>query len=454
MTRCVSCAVASAAALLIAFAAPARAQQQASAQVQTTPPIRPPLVNRANDVLPAWLRVRGEFRERMEGVDGFGFTPARDDLYWLSRLRLNAAVTASTFLSFQAQVQDARVADKTVGPNNAAPFHGTIDLRLGFADIGTPASHVSARVGRQELAYGDQRLLGHLAWTNTARSFDAGRLTLRRKHASVDLFGGSVVRILPDEFDKSGSGNRISGAYGSIGALIPKGVIEPYVIWRRDQNLKSESGPFGVLHQVTTGARAAGTLPATVDYTIEMARQDGSLGLDAVRAWAGHWQARKTFPGKKTPRLIGEYNYASGDGNPADGVRGTFDQLYPTGHDKYGLADQVGWRNTRHVRAGFELTPVKGLPVSTSYHSWWLADRHDGLYAASGALIARIPTGATDTHVGQEIDVQASRALTPQLQLAAGYAHIFSGPFLKQATPGAAYSQPYVMVTYVFLAEK
>ena len=45
-------------------------------------------------------------------------------------------------------------------------------------------------------------------------------------------------------------------------------------------------------------------------------------------------------------------------------------------------------------------------------------------------------------------------ALTPQIQLAAGYAHMFTGAFLKQATPGASYSAPYVMVTYVFLADK
>ena len=54
----------------------------------------------------------------MEGFDGLGFNPTREDLYWLSRLRLNATVTASKSLSFQAQVQDARVAKKTVGPGS------------------------------------------------------------------------------------------------------------------------------------------------------------------------------------------------------------------------------------------------------------------------------------------------------------------------------------------------
>jgi hypothetical protein len=163
---------------------------------------------------------------------------------------------------------------------------------------------------------------------------------------------------------------------------------------------------------------------------------------------------RETLPGKAAIKLAGEYNFASGDEDFTNGVRSTFDQLYPTPHDKYGLADQIGWKNIHHVRAGFEITPFKGSPVTTNYHSWWLAEAQDALYNAGSTPIARVPGGAADRHVGQELDFQISRALTPQLQAAAGYAHIFTGPFLKEATPGASYSHPYVMVTYVFLAER
>ena len=97
---------------------------------------------------------------------------------------------------------------------------------------------------------------------------------------------------------------------------------------------------------------------------------------------------------------------------------------------------------------------MKKVQITSSYHTWWLMESRDALYAAGGAAIARVPGGAASTHVGQEIDVQASRALTPQLQLAAGYAHIVPGGFLEEATPGASYSAPYVMVTYVFLADR
>jgi hypothetical protein len=437
-------------------APPAPAASQAptpAAAPQVQVPQKVPIFNRANQKLPAWLRVRGEFRERIEGFQNLGFTDGRDDGYALSRMRLNVAVTPNEHLSFQANVQDARVGGKNVGPTTA-PFRGPFDLRTAFADVGSATAPVAARIGRQELAFGEQRLLGHLAWVNTGRSFDAARVILRAKTFQVDVFGASVVRSLPDGFDKSGNGNRLIGAYATTGKLIPKGTFEPYVIVRHDENLRSELGAFGSIDQTTVGARTAGRLPLGLDYGVEMAMQRGSLADDSINAWAGHWQIRESLPGKAAVKLTSEYNFATGDENPTDGTRATFDQLYPTGHDKLGLSDQVGWRNVHHLREGFEFTPIKATPISVNYHTWWLAEKTDGLYAASGARIAFVAGGAASSHVGQEVDVQVSRAITPQLQLAVGYAHMFTGKFLKQATPGASYSQPYVMATYVFLADK
>lgn len=412
-----------------------------------------PVFNRANELLPPWLRVRGEFRERFEGFENLGFNSSRDDTYWLSRFRFNVGVTPSKHYNFQFQVQDARVGDKSVGPTGA-PFSAPFDLRVGYGEVGASTSPAALRVGRQELVYGEQRLVGHVSWLNAARTFDGVKATFRNKAFQTEVFATSVVRILPDEFDKSGNGNRFFGAYTTTTKLIKSASVEPYVFWKRDVNLVVETGGTGTLSETTAGVRLAGKLPKGLDYGVEMALQRGSLGSDDVTAWAGHWQIRETLPGRGAVRLTGEYNFASGDEDFTNGVRSTFDQLYPTPHDKYGLADQIGWKNIHHVRAGFEFTPFKGSPITTNYHSWWLAEAQDALYNAGSTPIARVPGGAADRHVGQELDVQISRALTPQIQAAAGYAHIFTGPFLKEATPGASYSHPYVMVTYVFLAEK
>lgn len=449
--------------VVFGLSGPARAQQPAAAtpspavaaaQTTATPPaMRPPLPNRLNDVLPSWLRMRGEFRERFEGFQGSGFVDGRDDAYALSRFRVNATVTASPMLSFQVQAQDARVAAKQVG-STAAPFAGTFDLRMAFADIGSSKSPVAVRVGRQELAYGEQRLVGPVGWLNTARTFDGARATLRSKAVQLDVFGASVVRILDKQFDKSGNGNTFLGAYATAGTLIPKSSIEPFVFWRGDRAIRTEAGALADLRTTTVGARWTGRLPGRLDYGIEIAAQTGSVGSDSVGAWGGHWQLREALPGLPAFRVIGEYNFASGDRDPADGTRGTFDQLYPTPHDKYGLSDQIGWRNIHHVRGGVELPPYKKFAVTANGHAWWLAERRDGLYNAGGTSIARVVSGARSSHVGQELDVQIGRPLTPQLQLLAGYAHIFPGAFLKEATPGASYTFPYVMLTYVFLADR
>jgi len=436
-----------------AAAAPAQTSAVTAEPERPTPVKRPPAVNRVNERLPSWLRVRGEFRERLEGFDGAGFNGTREDLYWLSRFRFNAAVTPSKTLSFQMQVQDARVAKKTVGPTGA-PFRAPFDLRMAFADIGAATGPVTVRLGRQELVYGEQRLVGHVSWLNAARTFDGAKITIRSRALQVEAFATSVVRILDGEFDRSGHGNRFAGVYATVPAVVPLGSLEPYVFWRRDTGLPTEVGAPGDLAQTTVGARLAGRLPARLEYGVELALQRGSLGSDEVEAWAGHWRLARSLPGRAGVRLTSEYNYASGDEDPADGVRGTFDVLYPTPHDKYGLADQVGWKNVHHVRGGVEVVPVRGWPVMTNYHSWWLAEERDGIYTAGGAPLARVIAGAASSHVGQEIDVQVSRALTPHLQLAAGYAHIFTGDFLKEATPGASYSHPYVMATYVFLADR
>jgi len=174
---------------LLACASSDAFAQQTVAQTDQPPPVRvtAPFPNRANEVMPSWLRLRGEFRERFEGFAHAGFTPGRDDTYWLSRLRVNAVVAPGRLVSATVQLQDARVARKQIGPV-APPFRGPLDLRMAYAEVGdTQKGALSLRAGRQELAFGEQRLIGHLNWTNTARTFDAVRATIRRGGYQVDL---------------------------------------------------------------------------------------------------------------------------------------------------------------------------------------------------------------------------------------------------------------------------
>ena len=423
-----------------AVAAPALAQTPAGSGDRPSAGVPPRLV------------LRAEFRERMESAARIGYTPGRDDVFWLSRLRVTLTSRPVAWAVLTGQIQDARVADKDVGATGS-PFSAPIDVRVAQVELRAPGSPVSVTVGRQELAFGEQRLVGHVSWANAARTFDAARLTLRGSGLQVDAFASSVVRIRTDDWDRGGFGNQFHGVHASSTGLLPNATLEPYVFWKRDRDLRTEAGRPGDLGLGTFGSRLTGRAPSQLEYAVEAAIQRGTLGTDTQRAHALHLRLRRSSAARGV-RPVAEYNYASGDENPDDGRRGTFDPLYPTPHDKYGLADQVGWRNVHHVRAAADVSLVPQVPVTVAWHSWWLASRTDALYNAPGAAVARIPAGASSRHVGQGLDVQAARAFSPQLQAAAGYAWIHPGGFLRAATPGATYHAAYLMVTIAVAAER
>jgi hypothetical protein len=142
--------------------------------------------------------------------------------------------------------------------------------------------------------------------------------------------------------------------------------------------------------------------------------------------------------------------YASGTDNPMGERWGTFDPIYPSSHDKLGFADQIGWRNIREFRTGINEKLNKRWTLKQSYESFWRASIRDGLYATSGALIVPAPALSAARHVAQEIDLSSEVRWTDFLSMGFGYAHIFSGAFLKQTIAGRDFDYPYAFATYKF----
>ena len=109
-----------------------------------------------------------------------------------------------------------------------------------------------------------------------------------------------------------------------------------------------------------------------------------------------------------------------------------------------------GLRYGDSSRFGVVAKPHPRVVLEAAYSSFWLAHRRDGLYNAAGALVARIPSGAPDAHVAQEVDVQVAYTLRDGIALGAGYGHWIPGAFWKAATPGSAQDFVYTQITYRF----
>ncbi len=397
-----------------------------------------PVSNEVNSELPPWLRFGGEERARTEFVLGEGFKSV-DDYYLLNRLRLNMAVRATGWLKFIFQAEDSRVFGQNTLPAPASQ-KDAMDLRIGYMQVGGEDGPVTLRAGRQDLQFGDGRLLADPAWSNVGRTFDAARVTLRQGKNKVDLFTASSVKVNPMAFDEDTQGEHFDGVYGSMGGLVPDATVEPYVFWRMEHNYKSERGSVGNLDEKTFGFRWVGTLPAGFDYGTEMALQDGYWAGDRIAAWMGRWTVGHTLADKgHKPRVFLEYIRATGDARSKDGDHGTFDPLFPGSHDKFGLTDLFCASNIVYIRPGFQYNLRSNLKLSTSYNDLWLENPHDGLYV-SNKMVARSPNATAGTHIGQEGDIQVLWTVSPATEFNLGFGRLFPGEFLRLTTAGMPYN--------------
>ena len=412
-------------------------------------PLEPSLSEKINDALPQWLRFSGELRERFEGYSGGGFKPNSTDDYDLHRLRLGMLIKPTSWVRFFIEMQDARV----FGREPALPnYQATMQPREAYVLFGSPEGNgFSLKAGRQEMYFGNDRFIGKRWWTNVSRSFDGVRAAYQEGRLRVDAFAASVVYIRQGVIDHHNEGNNLYGLYGTYRDVIPHATLETFEFWHVQPDTPIVGMKAGHLSQWTAGLRWVGALPRNFDYRTEMAYQLGTLTPDRIRAWTGHWVLGYSFPELPTrPRIYLEYNYASGSGNPASGVYGTFDPIYPSTHDKLGLADQFGWRNIQDLHFAQEFHLRRKWSLGTGVHDYWLANSHDALYTTSGSVIGRIAAGAPNTHVGEELDAQLIYTPTRQTQVGFGYGRVLTGPFLNKTTKGKDYTYPYMMIDYQF----
>jgi len=425
----------------------------------------------------------GSVRARYEVKDGFGIPGVpgsidfRDDGtdvsndYWTERLRYRvgykdtwwSALVEGRSSFAQSDERWAYFASPTpagtVNREGKGPESDTVDLHQAFFTVGNPKEFpVTAKIGRQELTYGDERLVGAFAWNNIGRVFDTAKVRWQNDWFGVDLFTGCVVIPEDNKFNVDNDHDWLSGVYANF-LKVPKHLLDLYFFSRNADSKAISAGsspqaPQPSARDIYTFGFRLKSKPAELgnwDYSLESAYQFGNLEDRRLRgtprlehdAWMAVATGGYTFKdvwGK--PRLGLEYCYGSGDDDPTDGDHGTFENLYPTNHKFYGYMDFVSLQNIHDVRAICTLKPQSKLALNLEGHGFWLADTSDNFYTVGGA--PRGGTGPTpgnnygvnpgyDAFLGIEVDVVASYAITRYAQLEAGYGHFFRGDYIKQS---------------------
>jgi hypothetical protein len=404
-----------------------------------------------DEKLPKWIDLAGEERFRYEAYDNNSLKKNVDDSYLLNRFRFQVNLHTASWFRVTAQVQDARAGfqNPPIGPPNTVRW----DLKLAYAEIGAPDKHwFSLRVGRQLINY-NNTIISNSEWRNQARSYDAAVLSLNAKREHLGIFAASAV--VPQAYGVSPhqEGNNIYGAYGRIDDfLVPHSNLEPFFLWRVQPAEVVEAAvakKTGKEDEKAFGVRFKGQAHAALDYGGEVILETGTVGAQSIRASAAQVGAAYQFLNVVTkPRVFAQYDYATGNSNPAqNATHTTFDTIEPTAHDRLGITDLFGWQNIESVRAGATVEPHRRLSLTVQGLDDWAADALDSIYNTSGSAIV---TNKTDhgRHLGAEVDGYSWYELNKHFNVGGGIGYFGGGQFLTNVTTSHSYTTYYIALNF------
>lgn len=417
-----------------------------------------------------------QLRYRYEFLDNFGvnfYGPAQKigpekDAFLLQRLRAVFRYTLTENALFSLGIQDSRAFDlgiqdekffsSTLGrPNNPyKEYTEPYDAYLYLKNIGI--ENLTMKIGRQSLRYGDSRIFGPGEWGNSGRYlWDAAVFSFKKgRHFSDILFGANKINdpeVLSwrhrHHFNAIGSYSHIELAQGLV--------LEPFTVFKFDRHeaYKGEEGK-GDYFSVSPGARMSGELPFDFFYNSTFVLQRGTYGADSIRAYAIHAQIGKRFSNScLKPLISAEYSYATGDGNPEDGVRETFDGVFGAKDLMYGRMNLFDWSNIEDLQINLELSPKNSLFIKAELHKFRLASDKDGWSLNPG--LYRDKSGGSGDDVGVEFDVVIrwkANELIPskygKLEIQAGYGHFMPGGFVEKVADTKAADWFFLQVIHRF----
>lgn len=365
------------------------------------------------------LAFGGQYLVRLESRTNRDFSASRDDLdtFTQQRARFTLRASYAKRIGVYLEFQDVRTWGSETSVVSVEPFTG---LHQGFADLRLE-DWVQIRAGRQELAYGQHRLIGNLDWSNIGRAFDGVWMRFGSKPLSADLFG-MVVRerkvLTSGTTSVTNEGAQFYGLYLRWRSSRRWG-IDLYGLGFVNDPSSPAGGQGADLAFATAGGRAFGRIGPLL-LVGEGAYQFGSAPDGDVLAWAMAAQARVALPLPMKPYVAFEYARASGDGTQGDRKHTTFNQLFPTGHAHHGFIDYVGWQNMQsyHLRAGAR---PWGAHLWVDVFRFELVESRGAWYHAGGGEF--IPADPRRSHLvmGTEVDISLTVPIHKMFALATAY---------------------------------
>lgn len=376
----------------------------------------------ASQAVPApTYSISGQIRHRSE-TDGKSFVPQSKAVsFHLLRSRVNILVKPIQDVSVFVQVQDARL----FGGGNSALARGTMDGSAKALDFHQAyfsvnklfSTPISVKLGRQELVYGNERLIGGVGWSNVGRSFDGAVISYSTDDVVFDLFGTKLVGS-----QTSTASENFRGIYSTLRFFQPH-LLDAFALFddNTSQLLRGVDAGKPKLARYTLGTYVRGK-PNPIDYEFEIAYQGGKTAVNdtsaraSIAAYLLSGSFGYTLDPEKKLRIGVLYTRLSGDDDPADETARTFNTLFATNHKFYGYMDYFpGIRpdfGLQDVALSLSMNLAANVGLAIDLHQFSL-ERDAPIVDATGAKIKK-------SSIGQEIDLTVTVKYNANFSFVAG----------------------------------
>ncbi|MCK6575465.1 alginate export family protein [Myxococcota bacterium] len=348
---------------------------------------------------------------------------AADQLYVTQRARLGVAFESAAGLGLTFRLQDVRAWGEETHPLNDFQADG-FDAHEAHLRVPLGES-LKLTLGRQEIVFDNQRLVGNVNWRQSGQSFDAGRLTLKSGGFDADAFLAVVSESatkgnVDAHFPKPVTDDVLFGglhAHGKPSANVELG--GGYYL-RKNDAVNELRHTAGLLGQFVSGGFKGSVEGYYQAGSVDLAPAAGGAAEEkTISAWLAAVRAGYDFGGTLGTafQVFGEA-LSGKAGEPEK----TFDTLYATNHMYYGeldyflgIAKDTAGLGLMDVGARLGLSPVGGLRTTLDYHLFRSMDKGPG----------------DKSDFGQEIDVKADWKALPGVNVGLLYGVFLPGELMQ-----------------------
>jgi len=373
------------------------------------------------------LSITGQMRQRTEYSAKDFNADVDNPTFTFLRTRLNVGVEATEDVKVFVQFQDSRVwggAGGTIA--GSAP---ALDAHQAYFTVSNVFdSEFSAKVGRQEINIGNQRLVGAVGWSNIGRTFDAAVLSYAGEKASFQVLASRLVGATGVATGQSLYGVSVKYPYEG-------GRIEGLGLFDTDSDMIGAGADAGerLRSRITAGVAAYGA-KSDFDYELEGYYQTGDVfepatgELGSLGAYLASAKVGYTVNTENKLRIGGLFTLVSGDEDAADGDVGNFNTLFATNHKFYGFMDYfVGSasfaKGLQDIGLSLSVMAKEDLKLSLDLHQF------------SGTEV----DSALDDVYGQEVDVTLNYKYNSAMSIIVGLSAFSPGDDFAGADPDNAY---------------